>query len=135
MGTGTDLCHLPAQFSRAAVADDFISAGWSGSRESGAGRRGQLRDCATGRYSIVQPGFLARICVSCDLGQSGNAKAIARVLEARILPPYRGQDGLGSNNAPGLSRLESAVFTGEYPLAHIDFQDAALPVTVELDAF
>jgi non-lysosomal glucosylceramidase len=57
------------------------------------------------------------------------------VLEARILAPYRGQDGLGSNNAPGLSRLESAVFTGEYPLAHIDFQDAALPVTVELDAF
>jgi len=36
---------------------------------------------------------------------------------------------------PGLSRLESATFTGEYPLAHIDFQDGALPVKVELDAF
>ena len=60
---------------------------------------------------------------------------MARVLESHILPPYEGQDGLGSSNAPGLSRLESAVFTGEYPLAHIDFLDRALSVKVELDAF
>ncbi len=60
---------------------------------------------------------------------------MARVLESRILPPFEGQDGLGSDNVPGLSRLESATFTGEYPLAHIDFADHALPVKVELDAF
>ena len=62
-------------------------------------------------------------------------KPVARVLESRILPPYEGQDGLGSNNVPGLSRLESATFTGEYPLAHIDFEDRSLPVKVALDAF
>jgi non-lysosomal glucosylceramidase len=64
-----------------------------------------------------------------------NGKPVARVLESRMLPPYEGQDGLGSNNVPGLSRLESATFTGEYPLAHIDFEDRSLPVKVELDAF
>jgi non-lysosomal glucosylceramidase len=67
--------------------------------------------------------------------RAGSGKPLARVLESRILPPYEGQDGLGSGNAPGLSRLESATFMGEYPLAHIDFEDHSLPVKVELDAF
>jgi uncharacterized protein (DUF608 family) len=67
--------------------------------------------------------------------QAGDGKPVARVLESRILPPDEGQDGLGANNVPGLSRLESATFTGEYPLAHIDFEDRSLPVKVELDAF
>ena len=67
--------------------------------------------------------------------QSGSDTPVARVLESRMQPPYEGQDGLGSDNVPGLSRLESAVFTGGYPLAHIDFADRSLPVRVELDAF
>ena len=41
------------------------------------------------------------------------------------MPPYASADGLGPASAPGLSRLESATFTGEFPLAHIDFDDAA----------
>jgi non-lysosomal glucosylceramidase len=67
--------------------------------------------------------------------QAGAGKPVARVLESAILPPYEGQNGLDVFNAPGLSRLESATFTGEYPLAHIDFQDRSLPVKVEVDAF
>ncbi|MBV8818733.1 MAG: hypothetical protein JO022_10290, partial [Acidobacteriaceae bacterium] len=67
--------------------------------------------------------------------KAGNAKPVVRVLESRIQPPYEGPSGLGSNNVPGLPRLESARFTGEYPLAHIDFSDRTLPVRVSLDAF
>lgn len=67
--------------------------------------------------------------------RAGDAAPIARVLEARYQPPYEGQDGLGSQNAPGLSRLESARFTGEYPLARVDFEDRSLPVDVSLEAF
>ncbi|MEN6606912.1 MAG: GH116 family glycosyl-hydrolase, partial [Bryobacteraceae bacterium] len=37
--------------------------------------------------------------------------------------------------APGLPRLESCTFTGDYPLARIDFQDSDLPVSVSLEAF
>ena len=33
---------------------------------------------------------------------AGWRKPVAHVLESRILPPYEGQDGLGSNNVPGL---------------------------------
>jgi uncharacterized protein (DUF608 family) len=67
--------------------------------------------------------------------QSGNAPPIARVLEARIQPPYEGQDGLAWQNVPGLSRLQGATFTGEYPLAHIEFEDSKLPLNASLDAF
>ena len=47
----------------------------------------------------------------------------------------RAKTGWALTMLPGLSRLESATFTGEYPLAHIDFDDSTLPVKVELDAF
>jgi non-lysosomal glucosylceramidase len=67
--------------------------------------------------------------------QAGNTPPVARVLEARYLPPYEGSSGLGSQNAPGLPRLESSVFTGEFPLARVDFADSELPVKVALEAF
>jgi len=67
--------------------------------------------------------------------QAGSRKPVAHVLEARLMPPYEGPDGLGSKNAPGLSRLESATFTGEFPIAQIAFHDSRLPVNVSLDAF
>jgi uncharacterized protein (DUF608 family) len=67
--------------------------------------------------------------------QAEGGKPVAKVLESRILPPYEGQNGLGVRNAPGLQRLDSAVFTGEFPLARIDFSDRKLPVKVALEAF
>jgi non-lysosomal glucosylceramidase len=60
---------------------------------------------------------------------------VTRVLEARILPPYEGSSGLGSQNVPGLPRLAGATFTGEFPLARLDFEDPDLPVRVALEAF
>jgi uncharacterized protein (DUF608 family) len=68
--------------------------------------------------------------------ETAGKKPIAKVLEARIMPPYsRGPSDLGSENVPGLPRLDTCTFTGEYPLARIDFEDAELPVRVELEAF
>ncbi len=97
------------------------------------GGRGQLRDWEI--FNRPNKGFSPPYAFPSIWVQTGAAKPIARVLEARILPPYEGQDGLGSNNSPGLSRIETATFTGEYPLAHINFHDKALPVQVKLDAF
>jgi uncharacterized protein (DUF608 family) len=62
-------------------------------------------------------------------------QAVARVLEARIQPPYEGPSGLGSDNVPGLPRLASAKFIGAYPFARIEFEDVRLPVLVSLEAF
>jgi uncharacterized protein (DUF608 family) len=99
----------------------------------GLGGRGQLRDWEI--FNRPNQGGSPAYAFPSIWIQSGSSKPIAHVLESRILPPYQGESGLGSNNAPGLSRLEGAKFTGEYPLAHIDFQDRRLPVKVELDAF
>jgi non-lysosomal glucosylceramidase len=98
----------------------------------GLGGRGQLVDWEI--FNRPNKGHRPTYAFPSIWVQSGNSKPVAHVLEARILPPYEGQDGLGSDNVPGLSRLEGAVFTGAYPLAHIDFEDRALPVKVELDA-
>jgi uncharacterized protein (DUF608 family) len=99
----------------------------------GLGGRGQLANWEI--FNRPNKGYRPQYAFPAIWAQAGDGKPVARVLESRILPPYEGQDGLGSNNVPGLSRLESATFTGEYPLAHIDFEDRTLPVRVELDAF
>jgi uncharacterized protein (DUF608 family) len=97
------------------------------------GGRGQLRDWEV--FNRPNKGYSPSYGFPSIWARAGQSKPVARVLEARILPPYEGEDGLGSDNAPGLTRLASAKFTGEYPLAHVDFQDRALPVRVSLDAF
>jgi uncharacterized protein (DUF608 family) len=99
----------------------------------GLGGRGQLINWEM--FNRPNKGYRPSYAFPSIWAQAGTGKPVTRVLESGILPPYEGQDGLGSTNAPGLSRLESATFTGEYPLAHIDFQDQVLPVKVALDAF
>ncbi len=99
----------------------------------GLGGRGQLVDWEI--FNRPNKGFRPLYAFPAIWAQAGGQKPVARVLESRILPPYEGQDGLGSGNVAGLSRLEAATFTGEYPLAHIEFEDRSLPVKVELDAF
>ena len=99
----------------------------------GLGGRGQLVNWEI--FNRPNKGYRPAYGFPAIWAQAEGGKSVTRVLEARIQPPYEGQDGLGSANAPGLSRLESAEFTGEYPLAHIDFEDRSLPVAVKLDAF
>ena len=97
------------------------------------GGRGQLRDWEI--FNRPNKGFAPSYCFPSIWVKSGHAKPVAHVLEARILPPYEGPNGLDSANAPGLSRLAAAEFTGQYPLARIRFEDPNLPVQVELEAF
>lgn len=94
---------------------------------------GQLRDWEI--FNRPNKGYRPAYCFASIWAQSGTGKPVARVLESRILPPYEGESGLGADNAPGLPRMSSAVFTGEHPLARIDFQDRRLPVRVSLEAF
>jgi len=99
----------------------------------GLGGRGQLIDWEI--FNRPNKGFRPPYAFPAIWAQSGSSKPVARVLESRILPPYEGADGLGSSNVPGLGRLQSATFTGAYPLAHIEFQDSSLPIKIELEAF
>ncbi len=97
------------------------------------GGRGQLRDWEI--FNRPDKGNNVPYAFPSIWVQAGGGKPVARVLESRMMPPYQGQSGLGSQNAPGLTRLASATFTGEYPFARVDFQDRRLPVKVSLEAF
>jgi uncharacterized protein (DUF608 family) len=97
------------------------------------GGRGQLRDWEI--FNRPDKGNALSYAFPSIWAQAGQGKPVARVLESRLLPPYEGSSGLGSQNAPGLTRLAKATFTGEFPLARIDFQDSRLPVNVSLEAF
>src|SRR5580704_3149019 len=91
------------------------------------GGRGQLRDWEL--FNRPDKGRSPEYAFASIWAQTGSRKPVAHVLEARLMPPYEGPDGLGSKNAPGLTRLEGATFTGEFPIAQSAFHDSRLPVT------
>lgn len=123
----------PRAFEGRHLARIAFPLGGVGAGSVALGGRGQLRDFEI--FNRPNKGFRPSYAFPSIWAQVGSGKPIARVLESRILPPYEGQNGLGSDDAPGLSRLASARFTGEFPLARIDFEDRELPVRVSLDAF
>ncbi len=96
------------------------------------GGRGQLRDWEI--FNRPDNGRSLSYAFPSIFVDDGRQKT-ARVLEARLLPPFAGQDGLGARNAPGLTRLAAARFIGEYPLARIEFEDPGLPVHIALEVF
>ncbi len=131
--TGVADISYPRVFRGSKLKMISFPLGGVGAGSLGLGGRGQLRDWEI--FNRPNKGFSPNYAFSAIWAQSGNASPITRVLEARIQPPYEGQDGLGWQNVPGLSRLEGATFTGEYPQAHIEFEDSKLPSKASLDAF
>ena len=97
------------------------------------GGRGQLRDWEV--FNRSDKGRAPKYAFASIWAQREGEKPFASILESQLMPPYEGSSGLGTNNAPGLPRLESATFTGEFPLAQIDFADSKLPLKVSLEAF
>ncbi len=97
------------------------------------GGRGNFRDWEV--FNKPDKGKRPRYAFASVWAERQGEKPVARVLESQLLPPYEGSSGLGSENVPGLPRLQSAVFTGEFPLARIDFADSHLPVQIQLEAF
>jgi len=74
-----------------------------------------------------------------------DADPVTRVLEGPVPAPYNRHQfsvngslnqGVGLHNSlvPGLPRVDGVTFRGEYPIAHLDYADANLPVQVSLEA-
>jgi hypothetical protein len=60
---------------------------------------------------------------------------VLRSVEGPLRPPFPGGFGFPRTSAQGLPRFKGARFTGAYPFARVDFEDATLPVDVSLEAF
>jgi len=97
------------------------------------GGRGQLRDWEI--FNRPDKGNSPDYAFAAVWARAEGGKPLTRVLEAQMAPPYEGSSGLGANNVPGLPRLDSATFTGAYPFARIEFEDAKLPLCITLEAF
>jgi non-lysosomal glucosylceramidase len=129
----TERIRYPRTYSGRQLAMIAFPLGGIGTGSISLGGRGQLRDWEI--FNRPDKGRSPSYAFPSIWAKRSNAKPVARVLEARLMPPYAGSSGLGSDNAPGLSRLAGATFTGEFPVARIAFQDASLPVRVTLEAF
>lgn len=124
---------FPRSFTGRNLAMIAFPLGGIGTGTISLGGRGQLRDWEI--FNRPDKGNSPEYGFPAIWVQAGKGKPVARVLEARLQPPYEGQDGLAAKNVPGLPRFESATFTGAYPLARIAFHDKKVPVQVTLEAF
>jgi uncharacterized protein (DUF608 family) len=125
--------EYPRKFTGRQLARIAFPLGGVAAGSISLGGRGQLRDWEI--FNRPDKGNSPRYAFAAIWVTSGAGKPIARVAEARIQPPYEGSSGLSWENAPGLPRLESATFIGEFPIATVDFHDPELPVSVTLEAF
>ncbi len=123
----------PRVFSGRQLALIGFPLGGIGTGSISLGGRGQFRDWEI--YNRPDKGRSPEYAMASLWVKNGSGKAMAHVLEADLMPPYASTSGLGPSNAPGLSRLQGATFTGDFPLAQIDFHDTRLPVKVSLEAF
>jgi non-lysosomal glucosylceramidase len=131
-GVGADISY-PRVFAGRQLTQIAFPLGGVGAGSISLGGRGQLRDWEI--FNRADKGNSPSYAFPALWVQSGDGKPIAKVLEARIQPPYQGENGLGFKNVPGLERLAAATFTGEFPLARIDFEDRSIPVRIALEAF
>jgi non-lysosomal glucosylceramidase len=123
----------PRQFSGRQLAVMAFPLGGVGAGSIGLGGRGQLRDWEI--FNHPDKGRSPAYAFPAIRARVGTGQPVARVLESRLIPPYEAWGGLSPDRVSGLARLESAIFTGEYPLAKIAFHDRGLPVQVSLEAF
>ena len=123
----------PRTFTGAQLSEISFPLGGVGTGCIGLGGRGQLRDWEI--FNRPDKGHAPSYAFPAIRVDDGKRPPFVSVLEARLQPPYQGAFGLGSQNAPGLQRLQGATFTGEFPLARIAFHDRRVPVRIGLEAF
>ncbi|MCZ2157384.1 MAG: non-lysosomal glucosylceramidase [Bryobacterales bacterium] len=125
--------EYPRKFTGRQLAMIAFPLGGVGAGSVALGGRGQLQDWEI--FNRPGLGKFVSYAFPAIRVQTGSGKPVSHVAEARLMPPYETIGGLSPSQVSGLTRLEGATFSGEYPIAHIDFHDRELPVRVALDAF
>jgi non-lysosomal glucosylceramidase len=107
--------------------------GGIGSGNISLGARGELRDWEIfnrpAKGSNLPNTFFAL------RAQAAGGPVVTRVLEGPLSPPHALSHGYHPTTGAGLPRLKSSALSGAYPFATVSFEDGALPVAVELEAY
>ena len=119
-----------------AYADDASEAaflvGGIGTGCYSIGARGEMRDWEIfnrpGKGNRLPYTFFA-------LSARGPGVGVARVLEARLHPPFSSARGYESNLVAGLPRFAHSQMTGRFPFVTVELQDPDIPLGVTLEAF
>ena len=123
----------PRTFSGRQLTEIAFPLGGVAAGSISLGGRGQLLDWEI--FNRPDKGTSVSYAFPSIWARLDGARPVARVLEARLQTPYAAARGLNPNQVSGLTRLQNATFTGEFPLAKIAFHDSELPVSVSLEAF
>ncbi len=98
------------------------------------GARGELRDWEI--FNLPAKGRSLPLTFFAIRCQEAGRDPVARVLEGPLQPPFTQSHGFHPmQGLAGLPRCKGATFRGQYPFAAIEFDDASLPVAVELEAY
>lgn len=122
------------RFTGEALREIAFPLGGIGTGTVSLGGFGNLRDWEI--FNRPAKGALIPFTFACArLSGGGLDKPLIRVLERQPLPPYNAGHGVPRETGLGLPRFRQATFTGAYPFARLQLQDARLPVKVALEAF
>src|SRR5262245_59596829 len=124
---------MARSFTGPALREIAFPLGGIGTGTVSLGGRGQLRDWEI--FNRPAKGRRLPFSFTALWARAEGGAPKLRALEAPLRPPYPGGFGYARSSAQGLPHLQGARFTGAYPFARIDFEDAGLPVEVSLEAF
>ena len=126
--------EFPRVYSGNRLARVSCPLGGIGTGSIGLGGRGNLQDWEI--FNRPEIGNQLDYSFPSLFIKAPGAEPYSIVLERRLLPPYDlQQEGLGSENVPGLPRFAEARFFGSFPISRIEFEDRDCPVNVSLEAF
>jgi uncharacterized protein (DUF608 family) len=107
--------------------------GGIGSGNISIGARGELRDWEI--FNHPAKGTHLPNTFFAIRARAADGPAVTRVLEGPLQPPHALSHGYHPASNAGLPRLHASTLSGAYPIARVAFEDDALPVRVELEAY
>ena len=107
--------------------------GGIGSGTISLGGRGDLRDFEI--YNKPNKDYTIPFTFFALWAKEEGKDPVAKILEAKIPPPYRKGFGESQAQLQGVARFKDASFQGEYPVANLTLSDPDVPVTAKLTAW
>ncbi|MGV8978528.1 MAG: GH116 family glycosyl-hydrolase [Cellulomonas sp.] len=123
----------PGRWLGAGASAAAFPLGGIGTGNVSLGVRGELRDWEL-HNSPAKGGRLPFSFFAIDV-RGAEIDTVTRVLQSRLRAPHEADQGYYAGDLGGLPRFDDSRMLGEYPFVRVDFDDAAVPVQVSLEAF